>query len=217
MRPRFELATELSVEELTTRFRAHLAATDRPVAGLVFRKHVELTSPPERKHLWSPHLGLSLEAREGGGTRVCGRFSPAPSVWTGFMAIHGVLGMLGIGGTMYGLAEWGLGRTPWTLLSPLVAAALIAFVAGAAFVGQGLGSEEMYELRRFVDACLAGASDPSSGEGLVRPDPGALQVAHHDPVKEALESPQGLGILSEADALQQGAGEDRGADDRDGR
>jgi len=165
MRPRFELTSELPVEEITARFRARLAATDRPVAGLVFRKHVELTSPPERKHLWSPHLGLSLEAREAGGTRVRGRFAPAPGVWTGFMAIHGVLIMLGIGGTMYGIAEWMLGRTPWTLLAPLLSAALVAFVAGAAFVGQGLGSEEMYELRRFVDECLE--------EGLDQGEPAA--------------------------------------------
>jgi hypothetical protein len=33
----------------------------------------------------------------------------------------------------------------------------MAFTYGAVFIGQGLGSEEMYRLRSFVDDCVEGA------------------------------------------------------------
>ena len=36
------------------------------------------------------------------------------------------------------------------------AVALIAFIYGAAFIGQGLGAEDMYELRSFVDRIADG-------------------------------------------------------------
>ena len=34
-----------------------------------------------------------------------GRFCPHPNVWTGFMAVYGILGMIGLSALMYGGAQ----------------------------------------------------------------------------------------------------------------
>jgi hypothetical protein len=43
------------------------------------------------------------------------------------------------------------------MLVPFGSAALAAFVYGAAFIGQGLGAEEMCRLHGYLDDCLEAA------------------------------------------------------------
>jgi hypothetical protein len=71
----------------------------------------------------------------------------------GFIAIFFILGMIGLGGLMYGLAQLTLTEreTPWAMLAAPVCAGLIAFVYGAAFVAQGLVQDEMYSMRAWVE------------------------------------------------------------------
>jgi len=52
-----------------------------------------------------------------------------------------------------------LGMPAWGFLGVPVALALAAFTYGAAFIGQGLGAEEMYVLRSFVDEALRRVRD----------------------------------------------------------
>ena len=85
-----------------------------------------------------------------------GRFSPRPNVWTGFMAVYGVLSLVGLGGVMLGWAQTTVDEYPWGFWLGPAALALIAFVYGAAVIGQGLTQDEMYLLRNFVDRMVAG-------------------------------------------------------------
>jgi hypothetical protein len=167
MRPTFSLPLRCAPDAFLDAFRRRLESPDSAFAGLVTRRHVFLRVPAPRQHFWSPQLELELRAPEPtcdadhegaptsskarGTRRVHGRFSPHPHVWTMFMAIYGVLGIGGCAGLVWGLAQWTLGEAAWALLAVPASVALIAFVYGAAFIGQGLGSEQMYELRSFVD------------------------------------------------------------------
>ena len=163
MRPRFRLEVERDADELLACLRERLKTTERHVVGAVFRRHVVLSPPSAERHLWSPQLNLSISEEGNSRASIQGRFAPQPNVWTGFMFIYGVLFMGGLGGSMYGLAELSLGRTPWTMLAVPLAIAAFLFIYGAAFIGQGLGSSEMYELRRFLDDCLV-PSEPAPRE-----------------------------------------------------
>lgn len=126
-------------------------------SGTVFRKHAVLFMRANERHFWSPYLYLEAQLPDAededapAAPRLHLRFAPHPNVWTLFMAIYGVLGMVGTLGLMYGLSQWWLGWTPWALAAAPAAVALIGFVYGAAFIGQGLGSAQMYELRALVD------------------------------------------------------------------
>ena len=72
-----------------------------------------------------------------------------------------VLGVLALGAAIFAYSKWSLGAdaTPWL---GLFAAMMFGggFSYGAAYVGQGLGSDQMYDVRAFVDAVLR--DDPSA-------------------------------------------------------
>lgn len=153
MRPTFDLPVSGDGRALLDLFRTKLSAPGAELHGQVKPPHAYLRLPAERCSLLSPHLNLELREGEG-GTRLHGRFSPQPNVWTGFMALFFALGMLGLAGLVYGLAQLTVDGPLWPLWSAPAAAALIGFIYGAAFIGQGLSVDEMYELRAFVDATL---------------------------------------------------------------
>ena len=132
------------------RLREKLSAEDAVCVGRVFRKHAVLEMPESERHLWSPQLHLRID--DGEDTPfLAARFSPRPNVWTFFMAIYGVLFMIGLFGCVVGMSQWSLGRTPWAFAILPASLAMGAFVYGAAFVGQGMSAEQMYELRAFAE------------------------------------------------------------------
>ena len=94
--------------------------------------------------------------RPDGERTLLGRFAPHPNVWTGFMAGYGVLSMVALLSIVYAYVQWSLGHAPWAALGFPAALALMGFEYGAAFIGQGLGAEQMYTLRRLLDEVLEG-------------------------------------------------------------
>ena len=156
MRPRFAVEVDCGIEDVMAALRERAEGNAQGVRVKCSRRHGVLDFPKQRRHFWSPQLGLTVEAvRESEGrTRVVGHFSPHPHIWQAFLFIYGTLFAVGFFATMFGVAEWAMGRTPWALLGPVVAGALAAFVYGATFIGQGLGAEEMYLLRAYLDGCV---------------------------------------------------------------
>ncbi len=154
-RPRFTLDLPLPPDEVAERVRVRLTAPGAKVRGSVFRRTLLLTVRKEDAHFWSPHLDVQLDDAPGGGTRLAAMFAPHPQIWTSFVAIQFIFALLSIGAAVFLTSSLMLGRD---LLVPIVA--LIAmlfgggFSYGAAYVGQGFGSEQMYELRAFLDHCL---------------------------------------------------------------
>ncbi|MGE0788308.1 MAG: hypothetical protein AB7S26_21725 [Sandaracinaceae bacterium] len=123
--------------------------------GVMFRRHAVLRMKDDVRHFWSPYLYVEAAVDEDDelieGPCLRGRFAPHPHVWTMFMAIYGVLALVAVMGLVYGASQWTLGWTPWALAIAPAALALIGFVYGAAFIGQGLGAAQMYALRSFLD------------------------------------------------------------------
>jgi len=155
MRPTFQIPLHpASGEAVLAAMSDALTTTDCGIQGRVLRRNAELTTAQHGQHLWSPHLTLQVSEDEPGRQVLCGRFGPHGHVWTGFMAIYGVLTMVATLSLMLGISQWIAALTPWGFLIAPVAVTLGGFTYGATFIGQGLGSEEMYELRSFVDRCV---------------------------------------------------------------
>jgi hypothetical protein len=156
MRPRFAVELDSSIEDVMAALRERADGNPQCVRVKCTRRHGVLDFPKQSRHFWSPQLGLTVEAvgESTGRTRVVGHFSPHPHIWQAFLFIYGTLFAVGFFSMMFGFAEWAMGRTPWALLGPVAAAALAAFVYGATFIGQGLGAEEMYRLRAYLDGCI---------------------------------------------------------------
>lgn len=153
MRPQFDLPVGDAGPAVLERMRDRLRSSPDALVGQVGGKFAYLRLPDERRTLLSPHLHLELRDTDD-GVVLHGRFSPRPNVWTGFLALFFVIGLVGLGGLVYGLAQLTVEGPTWTMWFAPASLALIAFVYGAAFIGQGLSGEEMYELRAFVEAVV---------------------------------------------------------------
>ncbi len=136
---------------------AEVLPDDLHCEGTVLRGHAIVRIVPAHRHFWSPQLELDAQLPDPtdeyapAEPRLLGRFAPHPHVWTLFMAIYGLIAIGGTAGAMWGLSQWTLGLSPWALWAVPAAIFLAAFVYGAVFIGQGLGAEQMYELRSVVD------------------------------------------------------------------
>jgi hypothetical protein len=156
-RPRFTLELPLSPEVIVERVRVYLedAQAAAKVEGSVFRRTLLLTVRAEHRHFWSPHLDVQLEEVKGGGTKLYAVFAPHPQVWTSFVAVQLLFGLLSIGAGVWVTSMLMLDRDPWLAVGTLGLMLFGGgFAYGAAYVGQGVGSEQMYELRAFLDAAL---------------------------------------------------------------
>lgn len=154
-RPRFSVETPLSPEAVTQRVKERLTRDGGPVMGSTYPRTLSLTIKKEHRHFWSPHLDAQLTALPGGGTRIDGMFAPHPQLWTMFVALQLLFALLSVAAGIFLISRLTLGGE---LLLPvaLLGAMLFGggFSYGAAYVGQGFGSEQMYELRAFLDAAL---------------------------------------------------------------
>jgi hypothetical protein len=162
MRPQFDVVITGDARKVLSHLREQLEAPDVEIVGQVHGKHGCVRLPENRRSILSPHLEIELRETEA-GTVLHGRFSPRPNVWTGFMALYFFIGMLGLTGLMYGLAQMMVGGPIWMIWAAPASVALIAFIYGAAFIGQGLSTEEMFELRAFVECAVREVSGADGG------------------------------------------------------
>ena len=129
--------------------------------------HFALTIEDARRHFWSPWLMVDVSAGDR-GTHVFARFTPHPSVWTGYAFAYMTLASIGffslifayacsVSGSHGGATAW----IPW--IAPVCAG--VAFLLWAsAQVGQRLARAEMDDLKHCLDAGLAaGPPRPHAG------------------------------------------------------
>lgn len=178
LRPRFELTVPFAPAEVFVRLDAQLACAGCPCGavvvtrtiGAVDRRVIDVTIKPHLRHVWSPYLTLEVEGAPE-GARLFGLFGPSPSVWTAVLAAYAALGILALFGGMLGLAQLGLGMTPWGLAAVPAAALLALLPYLAAQVGQARAREQMHLLRRFLQAALGLPGWPTAPLGPACPAP----------------------------------------------
>lgn len=166
-RPSFAVELPLPSHEAIERLGAALAAgrlplrrTRVPGGGRDARPRdsdsLVLTIPAAEQHFWSPWLTIDLSPR-GDGTHLFARFSPHPSVWTGF-----AFGYLGLGLVL--LVSLVIAASSalvpdsgqaWALWVSLGAALAMAGMWWASQLGQRLAHGQMEELRQALDRAIA--------------------------------------------------------------
>lgn len=174
MRPTFELPLETAPDTVLGALRDVMESDRKGIGGVVFRRTAVLWLTRERRRFYSPCLHVHFGHGEGGQRTLLGRFAPHPNVWTGFMAGYGVLTMIALLSLVYGYVQWTMHHPPYALLGFPAAVALIGFEYGAAFIGQGLGAEQMYALRRLLDTALSAAAGEDDEPGSTVSDELAL-------------------------------------------
>jgi hypothetical protein len=158
MRPVFEIPLDgAEGAAVLQALKSLLASGETDLVGQVLDRHAVLQLPADRRTLLSPFLNLEVADRDAGPI-LKGRFSPHPNVWTGFLAVYLFLGMVGTVFGWYGLSQWMVDEPATMLLGVPGSLAAIAFVYGAAVIGQGLTADEMYDLRALVDRAVRDAA-----------------------------------------------------------
>ncbi len=118
--------------------------------------HLVVTFPEAQRHFWSPWLALDLASRDDGGTRLFGRFSPHPAVWTAWAFSYLGLGVVAFFSAVFGTCQCLL-ESPATALWGVASCAVVAtalFVSSR--MGQRLAREQMRRLGDVVSAAVSG-------------------------------------------------------------
>ena len=163
-RPRFTLRTKLAPAEVKEQVTARLRQESKRLAGIAFEHRIEMSIGGDDVRFWSPQLVVDVAPADDGGAVLAARFGPDPWIWALYFLSYGALGLIALFAMIFGLVQLSIGQSPWALLVAPGAAVLAALVYGASFVGQGLGSEQMYFLRATLTESVAGedAADPPS-------------------------------------------------------
>jgi hypothetical protein len=161
MRPRFELIVPFPPAEVFARLEARLACAGCPCQAVVVRRTIgdvvqrtlDVMVAPPLRHVWSPVLGLEIDAHPQ-GARLHGMFGPNPAVWTAILFAWAFLGLSSLFSGMLGLTQLALGMTPSGLAVVAGCALLAALPWLASRVGQAKAAQQMELLRCFLSASL---------------------------------------------------------------
>lgn len=149
----------LDVPTVLERIQSALDRSDR-VSGMVLETgRIELICSEEKVRFWFPQLTIDVD-KEGDGARLRARFAPHPHVWTLYVMLYSTSLAILIGCVMFGISQWMVGANPWGLYLVPISFVLSGLVYGASYVGQGLASLQMLELRSFVEAALWSRGEP---------------------------------------------------------
>lgn len=118
------------------------------------RDHFVLTVADDQQHLWSPWLNVEVSPR-GDGSHLFARFSPHPSVWTGYAFAYIGLTTALLLSLCFSWALVVSGSSPWSLGISALAAFIMVALWVAAQVGQRLAHDQMDALRGELQSALS--------------------------------------------------------------
>jgi hypothetical protein len=145
-RPRFTLHTALAPAQVRDRVNAFIKGSRR-VRGIAFEHRIELAIGGDEHHFWSPQIVAEITPVESGGARIDCRFGPDPYVWALYLMLYVTMLVCFVFALIFGFVQLSLAQEPIGLYFAPGALVLAGLVYGASYVGQGLGSEQMYFLR----------------------------------------------------------------------
>ncbi|MBO6513870.1 MAG: hypothetical protein JJ974_07905 [Phycisphaerales bacterium] len=156
MRPRFAYDFPISEGRALELLRGIMDTNDHPIEGRSAGNHLMLVIPVKDRHFWSPWLNIeTIKTDDPRLTTIKGRFSPNPSVWTGFMFLYSTLAVLGSLAFVFGLSQLVLQSTAWAFLLMIPAVLAAAALYWASLVGQHLAQNQMQLLYRVTLETLA--------------------------------------------------------------
>lgn len=158
MQPTFAVVLPVSADQAMATIRSVIDSSSLEANAQSAGRCIDFRIADEDQRFWSPHLSVQLSEWDS-GTRLFGRFSPRPEIWTMFMAIYFIAAIGGFAAVIYGYVQWAMGATPWALLGLPMGLMLILALHLASVIGQNLSSDQMDLLRSQLDRTLEIAFD----------------------------------------------------------
>lgn len=152
-RPRFKILTEISREDYTVLLKKFLE-NQSDYTGNVNNEASIITVKNDHNNFWKPNLALRTETdQEESKTVIRGVFGPSAAVWTFFMFLYFIFGIL----WMVFITLWYVEKQiksndfPWALPVSFVLLFLLIGTYIAARFGQIKARKEMQKLREFAE------------------------------------------------------------------
>lgn len=156
-RPRFKIFTEISREDYTLFLKKFLAEKTDDFSGNINSETAIITVKTDHNDYWKPTLSLRTETdSDENKTLIRGVFGPSSAVWTFFMFLYFIFGIL----WMVFITIWFVEKQikssdfPWALtLSFIMLFGILATYFAAKF-GQKKANAEMQKLRQFAEESI---------------------------------------------------------------
>ena len=154
LRPRFTMEFEHPMDWVFERLD-HAAKAQKDFIVTRVDHHIFIKIPVNKQHYWSPQLDLEVFSFNPGQCSVRCLFGPKPAVWTLFMFMHFLVGVLFIGFLIWAYTNYSL-DTPFAVQLTLVGLSIIAWFVlyAAGRMGKVAGKQEMYLLYHFMKKTL---------------------------------------------------------------
>ncbi len=156
-RPRFKIFTEMTKENYTEHLKKFLVENSQEFSGNINSEAAIICVKNEQDNYWKPCLALRTEFdTEEEKTVIRGIFGPTSAVWTFFMFLYFILGIL----WMVVITLWFVEKQiksnefPWALSVSFVMLGLLITTYVIARLGQLKARKEMQKLREFAEESI---------------------------------------------------------------
>lgn len=153
LRPTFSHPIQTDSDSVFAALRSGFEAKPDEVQGQYRKLQAMVSIVKQKRHFWSPWLHLEIRNSEPIAT-VFGRFSPHPSIWTGFMFSYLALAVVAFFASILGSAQCLLSYYPWGFFLIPASGVLALVLWFASQAGQKLAWAEMEFMHQVVLDCL---------------------------------------------------------------
>lgn len=154
LRPRFKKTLFLNKTEALHAFKS-ATLKQHPFIVNCVDNHVFIKIEKSQRHLWTPHLHLEFLEIDSNRCYLKGLFGPNPRLWTMFMFLHFIIGMLFLGFSVWTYSNHRLGQDfiiPFFLMLLMVIAWFVLYALGR--YGRAQGRSDMERLYEFMESVL---------------------------------------------------------------
>ena len=155
IRPRFEVSSHYTVEEIQNIMKKALKSGEAPCDGKVRFGYVSLYPHEADHHYWSPHLSVTIEEiPDEDGSLLRGLYGPSPAVWTKFVFVYAIIALAAVIATVIGFANMALGESSIILWAVPGLILLFASMYLVSSIGQKKGHDQIEDIHHFFEACI---------------------------------------------------------------
>lgn len=155
IRPRFEMTSQKSIEEIIELVKTKLKNNTHQLHGQAMQDHITIRVNKVNRHYWSPQLSILLDRdTDGNFTKIVGIYGPMPNVWTLFTLSYLAAGVLFVFISIIGFSQKALGNDYSILwaLPFIILVVIIMYISSQ--MGQKLGAAQTYAIHYFFEEAL---------------------------------------------------------------
>ncbi len=154
-RPRFKIYTDLEPDAYVEKLKLKLKHQNLRLQGNINTEVANIWVKTQHNEYWKPYLSLRIEKEED-QTVLRGIFGPSSAVWTFFMFLYFIFGII----FMVFITLWFITKQikssdfPWAIYLAIFSALCLALTFIATKIGQQKAKKEMEQLRDFAESAL---------------------------------------------------------------